>query len=546
VSIRNVGSVAQPWFWAAAVLLVVPALVAEFRSPLNSDAAWLLYAAGAVLRGGRLYHDILEINPPLIIWLNLPPAFISRISGLGGPAVFRIWMLCLICASTWACLRLFRHLPRSDDTRGVAGLTLLFVLLPLVGGIFGQREHLALALILPLVVLTAVRVHGETITTSAAVITGATAAVGIAIKPYFLVVWLLLLAYRSLRMATNRLKTQPEDWAIIAVGISYVVSVLILTPGFFVFAMPAAADYAQFGRHGLFYILFGDTPAIWFYIAVVLWVLLGRSARADPFAGAFVAAGWGFLASVAVQHKGWSYHYYPVSACAILLAVYSITLAGARWQTDRPASARLLWRSVVGVYAVLIGIFVVKTMGEVARRAGGELWERQSAEVKLRSAVSRVDGVRSLLVLSSQLRDAFPLVNDTRLEWCGSFPVMWIPLVKYRSYAGLSDRTSLRSPREMDALERQAFARVIADLVQGAPDLLLVESRKLNERRTQFPEGFDYLGYFGQDKRFGAAMKNYRPLGEVEGLSILQRAVGVDGPDRSASCPARTPPSRAN
>ena len=45
---------------------------AEFATFARSDMAFLLYAAERVLDGARLYVDVVEINPPLIVALNLP------------------------------------------------------------------------------------------------------------------------------------------------------------------------------------------------------------------------------------------------------------------------------------------------------------------------------------------------------------------------------------------------------------------------------------------------------------------------------------------
>src|ERR1700690_756656 len=58
-----------------AVLLSTLAIVlfALLRSPLKDDIAWLLYVAHRWLAGRELYVDVVEINPPLIIWISAIP-----------------------------------------------------------------------------------------------------------------------------------------------------------------------------------------------------------------------------------------------------------------------------------------------------------------------------------------------------------------------------------------------------------------------------------------------------------------------------------------
>ena len=511
-------------FWCIAGLLALPAIIAEFRSPLNADAAWLAYAADSVLRGRQLYTDILEINPPLIVWLNLPAALMHRITGVSGPLAFRVFVLVVLGASISACVRLSRQLrgPATILRARLLILSLLFVLLPLVGGIFGQREHLALALILPFVVLVALRVQRQPVSRMHALAIGIAAAVGFSLKPHFLAVWLLLLGYRTWHLRKEPPRILVEDGAVMATGLLYILAVITFTPRYFGFAHGTARDYLVFGQHRLADILLGDTPAIWLYIAVLSWWILGVPGREAGLGGPLVAAGLGFVMAVGLQHKGWSYHYYPVTACAVLLGICTIASATGRRNFSK-AWHRLAQRAALGIYGVLLILFGAMTLIDTMRRAAGELSERQVAQLELRALVGNLHGARSILVLSSQLRDAFPLVNDTELEWNGTFPVLWVPLVRYRSYAGPSEHTAYRSPDQMDPVEQLAFRRVVSDFILQPPDVLVVESRALNERRTRFPGGFDYCSYFGQDPHFASLLREYLPIGDVGGLLILRR-----------------------
>jgi hypothetical protein len=511
-------------FWCAAGLLVIPAIIAEFRAPLNADAAWLSYAAESVFRGRKLYIDIFEINPPLIIWLNLPVVLMQHLTGLSGPVVFRVSMVAVLAVSVWACFCLVQHLaPPNAPTRSrIATLSLIFVLCPLVGGMFGQREHIALALVLPLIPLVALRIQRRPTANTTALAVGISAAVGFSLKPHFLAVWCLLIAYRMWYTRRERSSPLIEDWAVVATGLLYVLAVIVLTPGYFDFAHGTAREYFAFGQHGLGAILLSDNPALWLYAAVLCWWVLGVPGRDGGLSSLLAVAGLGFVIAVALQHKGWSYHYYPVTACAVLLGISTFS-AAITARAPSHAWQRVAWRAGLGIYGVLLSLFAAKTLGDVVRHAGGELTDRQATQLEVRAVVGSLHGARSILVLSSQLRDAFPLVNDTGLEWNGSFPVMWVPLVKYRSYAGPSEHTVYRSPDRMDPVEQFAFRRVVSDFTLQPPDVLVVESRGLNERRTQFPGGFDYCFYFGQDPRFASLLHQYVPVGDVRGLLILGR-----------------------
>src|SRR5450631_2566114 len=63
-----------------ALMLTVFAAVmfVALRSPLKDDIAWLLYVARRWMAGKELYVDLIEVNPPLIIWLSAVPLSVAR------------------------------------------------------------------------------------------------------------------------------------------------------------------------------------------------------------------------------------------------------------------------------------------------------------------------------------------------------------------------------------------------------------------------------------------------------------------------------------
>jgi len=68
--------------WAICAGLAILGLAAELAKPATPDMGFLLYAARRVLEGAHLYRDVVEINPPLIIVLNLPIVLLARAIGL--------------------------------------------------------------------------------------------------------------------------------------------------------------------------------------------------------------------------------------------------------------------------------------------------------------------------------------------------------------------------------------------------------------------------------------------------------------------------------
>ena len=77
---------ARPVIAAASLTLLIAALAivlfTAMRTPMKDDIAWLLYVARRWLSGRELYVDVIEVNPPLIVWISAIPIQISAWLGI--------------------------------------------------------------------------------------------------------------------------------------------------------------------------------------------------------------------------------------------------------------------------------------------------------------------------------------------------------------------------------------------------------------------------------------------------------------------------------
>src|SRR5271156_2473338 len=79
---RNANMISTPVFPRAALVACLIVLAASAWMQVNlaamGDKGWLLFAAGEWVSGKKLYVDIFEVNPPLILWIYAAPAWISQ------------------------------------------------------------------------------------------------------------------------------------------------------------------------------------------------------------------------------------------------------------------------------------------------------------------------------------------------------------------------------------------------------------------------------------------------------------------------------------
>lgn len=491
-------------------------MIGEFRSFLNSDGAWTIVMARRVLGGERLYRDMLEINPPLIVWLHLPIVWLERLSGIPAPTVIRVALYAGIAASSVASAPLvIGSCPSSwRGHRWLATLLIASALIVLPLGAFSERDQLITLLLLPSVALTAARSGRVSVSGTTAVLVGAAAGVAYSLKPQYLPVWVLLAATRSAYLHSARILA--EDVAVLLIGTAYAVAVLIASPEFLQMASTFGPAYARYTARTRVRILFASPEVYWWLAAAMAW-WVRRRRESDPPGAALMAACLGSLVAVMIQGKGWLYQFLPLSTFGLILGEYAAALRAPSGST-RPA--RLARAVALLILLIVSSPLLVRTVEINWHRARGET-ERRREITDLLALIRTVPSARSIQVLSSEV-SAFPLAELAGLTEHHTLPALWVPMTVYRSWLGPERPVALNTPARMAPAEHVAFEATVKD-IERVPDLLMVESRERNEAQSAYPGGFDHLAYYGQDPAVRAVLAQYRLMGRSHGFLLYAR-----------------------
>ena len=338
-------------FLGIAAALVLLAVVPEFQSRTLPDTGWLLYAAARMLDGATLYTDLVEVNPPLIVWLNTIPVALSRAAGLSPILVYRLLVLLVVLASVLASARLVERgmagAPR-EEVRLVV-LLLLFGMLTLAREDYGEREHLLVALACPYILLAWLRAEAVGVSRLPALAIGLAAGVGIALKPYFALLWLGLEAYLWAASRSRRPQLRVESLAVVGVGAGYLAAVVIWTPQYFDVVRRMAGPYYDFLSNPMWVIALMGDGAVVPVAAALAYLALHRLGRRPRFAAVLLVATLALYASAVLQHKGWRYHFYPSMALGVVLL--GSLVAGVRRLPET-----LSGRAFLGMAAVVLAV----------------------------------------------------------------------------------------------------------------------------------------------------------------------------------------------
>ena len=233
------------WGLPAAAVVVI-GIAAQFAYLPNDDATWLIAVARRLLRGGSLYSaDLVEINPPLIIWLTSAVVMLADALRLDAVALWRLFVGVQVALSVWL---VGWTLAASTDDGDVATRPLVLAAVATIAAClpawnFGQREHLIALWFLPYVFVSAAWLGGAPVPATVRWAAGVLLGLAVSLKPHYALAVLLIEAGIAVERRSLRGLVRPVLLTALAVGIGYVLLVVVAYPAFFTFAVPLAHRY---------------------------------------------------------------------------------------------------------------------------------------------------------------------------------------------------------------------------------------------------------------------------------------------------------------
>ncbi len=319
---------------AAAIVLILlfRLLHSIWLHPLRIgwDPALHLQAAQLILEGKVPYVDMFDVNPPLVWYLDMIPAFFSNLLNFPVTQAFSLFLVGIIFYSAVACGALLFIKGR----RGDAPLFIPFLIGLLLFNFFlrwdyGQREEIFVLLYMPFLILRCLRWSGRGVDSrvwSSAI--GVIASIGICLKHYFLIPAFLVEVFFLIEKRKWRPLLTAETIACFLTALAYLGHFLLvphaMRDSYFKFIIPAfnlgynfwdtslGAMYSPPEKRDVFFLMAAACA-----IAVAL---RKRSSLMLPLVVFVLGANVVYL----MQFKGWPYHDQPVYAGAFILAVMQV------------------------------------------------------------------------------------------------------------------------------------------------------------------------------------------------------------------------------
>jgi hypothetical protein len=425
----------------------VLAVALRLAFPPDPNIDWLTSVARIVVDGGRLGRDIVETNPPMAVWIQIPAIVIERLVGWHAEPVQMALVLLLGLAVAELLVRRLADLgAASRFDRAI--LYAAFLAAPLCA--FAEREHVGLLLVVPMIALAMRRAAGQPAAAEEIVLAGLAAGVAAMIKPQFALPTMALALMLAIRRRSALPFFLPEFVLAGFAFLVYVGAVVVFVPAYAEAVLPIVLDIYRPVKYGALYMLTGMKTLEWLAaLAALAW--LERRRLAAPTMAPLVAAAIGFMLAYFEQGRGWPYHVYPAAA---LIAVAMARAAPAALTSGVPA------RRIAAVAGLLACLMPLPSLGYF-------LYPSRDLIAAIRAARPNP----TIAAISMDLTPGHPITTAAQGRWVGTHSSRWIT-----TYADLRKRLSDDPEVQARCDAWLAFDRAAAnrDLAVKRPDIVLV------------------------------------------------------------------------
>jgi hypothetical protein len=480
---------------------------------MHHDVAFYVYQSGRLIDGARLYQDTMSLSPPLISFWAIPPVWLARLFGWPEITVFNVYQLLVVVISLVTCRHVLNQVLQSKSVVLKESFFLVLIFVALRPHFFGQREHIMFVLVMPYILAAVGWATERPLNWHVRLFVGVLAGVGLAIKPHFLLLWLMIESYfvfvKRIKSSWRRL----ENGVIAAFQASCLALIFFCTPEYYEKIIPMAMEaYGSFDSSVSYLLLH---PYIKLCGVAFLGFFLVRStATTRELRRILLIASLSFLIIGLVQRKGFYYHFYPAAATSVLLLVVIFF--------DSMETFGLI-RRLAGHRKSVIALVMVLS---ILALAGVKLVRYSHwTETPLLSPLIRLTQEHAkgkpIFLFSSAIYPAFPLVNYSGVSLSSRHPHLWFLPGFYADVSTSDKGFSYHTRDEMGALERSFMDEVISDLFKDPPVLLICDRSRIKQGfgKTQF----DYIEYYLQDPRFAEFWKNYEFLSSVDSYQVFKR-----------------------
>ena len=475
--------------YLAAAIFITLGLWIQQHLFLSWDVLWLMQCAEKWLHGGTYFHDFFETNPPLIIYLSTIPLGLAHFFHGDWVVSMRLFITIIGLGSLFLCQFLGGYCRNFTTTRiPLSFLALLFFILPSYE--FGQREHLMVMLTMPYWLLNIYQLQQIYFSKKIRISIAVLAAIGLALKPYFLIAWLLVTLYSCYQRHSWQSWRSLENLIIYSFMLVYLIGIAFLTPTYYPLMLPIIHTVYQ--HYALNWIhLLPNSVTVTALICVALAWALKDSIKEKHTAHVLLLLSLSFLGSYFMQGEPWYYHLIPSLTFSILLLLLLLIAM----------QQKIFMAICIGLLLLLFPFYsyFILTFNHLLEFKSKDSVPNQMIAFMQHYPTS-VKFFQFDLFLSPWPTVAY-LTQSTSVN---RFPRMWL----------------LPEALKNDKYKELIFKLVTADIQQHQPQFIFVNNQQTEPYLAQ---PFNFIDYFKQYPPFAKEWRHYHYVRTIDYIEIFQK-----------------------
>ncbi|TPJ35147.1 hypothetical protein FJ418_09500 [Mesorhizobium sp. B2-8-3] len=499
-----IGEARNTWAWTLILCLLVLAAAVpwQMRWGVIPDTSWVITMCERMLAGSRLYVDIFEVNPPFTPWMFMPAVALAHKVGMSPEIAVHVYAYAICLAGLGLAAWIARRAGFVENRTLFSLLPLFLALLVIFpGNAFSEREHLGIALFLPLLMLTAWRaapIDGRVPSLPVALLAGLSGSILVLVKPYYALAVLVPALYAAWSSRSIRTLFAVEYWVIGLLCVAYLVAVQHFYPEFLSVIYPTLADtYMRMQK--MLALLTTYVPI--YVVALLALRFLRPGLPLSPLVTVFTLASLAATVPLIYQAKGWSYHAFP--AFSLILAALLLRMAQTAPATYKsPGTAMELGRKVL--LAVIIAAAAIPFM------------QTQKLSAEFVAKIEAATHQPTIALVGADISGGHPLTRTLGGTWISRDCSDWLG----ESALHLSGIATREGDKEAVSHYRRIVDRYIegklAELEARQPAVIIIE-KKDRDWNAELARWRDYVNF----------MRGYQQIAENDELQVLLRDPGT-------------------
>ena len=462
----------------------------------NHDTAWYFVATQKWLNGDKLYVDIIEVNPPWSFYCTVPGVLLARVLGTSVANGFALSIVLLTWISFTVVQKIMFGIERQNTIHNMLVVFgVLAIVISLTMSQFGQREHIFILCVLPYLFMVYAEQRQCVYSRTGRVFLAILASIGILLKPYFVLLPLIIGLSSALSSRDIKMLFKIEYMVMVSACVLYVAFIYIAHNEYFTFLLPYAVD--TYGDYG-----FSDTrvrgllPLKLILFMVVTTFILVEFSSTLKAAGYFGVAAIGGVLIYYMQSKGFTYQAFPfyVFGWIFLLIIF---IDG--FKSDR------IWHLFVGI----LGIYLF-----IEYTPKPNIYRESYDSGRLSKELEQFDDDKmAILTLTSTVSATFPYMSAPNRVWASRFPTQWFLPGALNSLHMLdcTDKDNFDECKRYNEILDYVRNSNVEDIEKYSPDVIAVD---VKNKKSYIKGEFSFLEFMQKHAEFDALWDGYELYSE--------------------------------